>query len=1059
MKVSIREREYEYESDYKSDHPNGWKHASGDPYKFPVIIGPHKCFVKRFQPKITGKIPDWALLEVKSKDRYEPNLPRFNEIFAAIVEKIPGWDLLVKLKNKFAPNLPRLHDVVAVKEESNLAYYVFFELSEGRTLHEVNNDSDKVDLNRLNNDLFSAILSIQAYKHWLPDFCEKNILLDKNGKFLLIDLDSALPLSKLPERNIDYCEDYWILVIKFYNDILHITSIEHSDLNGISFNCLHAIFLILRLKEFYAGHVEQYNKLYDDLPKILFDLDPQFTELFKQAIKDPQESFTSADILKIRDLVREKIINVDRADKPIEPEKLIHNFSVANYIEEKDERFIVYSKKSFTLNWDVDIKCSLELYRNGVFNRKLESGKKNTEITEIVDGKEKIVVYSLDAKYGDMPGETKTITILVTSEPSPLKADPVILQFTVNRKAIKHQESFKLEWKVENASNLILYRQDREFKKFSIQETGIQLFEKAAEYKNEVVFRLEALNESGKSDSKTLTLVISPPAIRVKLPVINEFTSNKNTVRPKEPFMLQWKVKNASKITLYRNNLEFKEIQIQETNIELFELYDKNKNNPTFKLVAANESGKEVESEEIQILVEPVNPAILEFAADKYNVKHTENFLLHWKVENAKRITLYRNGKEFKKLSTGETSIKLFELYDKKNNSVEFVLIAGNEAGQKVESAPVKIIIAPSVPSPVIYAFASDKTSVKDRENFVLTWHVENATEIILYRNETKYNGITIQTKSKKLSERYDEKNNKITFRLLALNESGQQDQSLTIKVLPSSSRWPWLTPLVKKIIYTGVAVITLMIIFFLIAKKIDGPSPIPIPDDTVTGNHIEPATPIVDTAISFDSLKLNTFKAGDILTISGRNFPTERDSISIYFNKFKGAIKIIEPRIIRVRVPVVNKNKDVRVNVVAVVHQRSFLIGKSITLKNPLDTSTPDNTLNTNVEFINLNESNGIVDFSFKPEGQAIYIKVVNKSNWRLNDVNVKVTCDSVFGGSEIAIKDEDIRFGACLAGATEKRTTSGAFYKVYDRARQTKKLRLQLSCYVDKTEVPVHK
>ncbi len=76
MKVIIKEREY----DYVSDYPDGWRFFSSDYFKFPVEIGSNKCFIKRFEKK-------------------NP-------------EQISGWPLLLSLKGKNEPNLPRIHDII-----------------------------------------------------------------------------------------------------------------------------------------------------------------------------------------------------------------------------------------------------------------------------------------------------------------------------------------------------------------------------------------------------------------------------------------------------------------------------------------------------------------------------------------------------------------------------------------------------------------------------------------------------------------------------------------------------------------------------------------------------------------------------------------------------------------------------------------------------------------------------------------------------------------------------------------------------------------------------------
>jgi len=140
MQVIIRDRGV-YE--YKSDFDDGWKFSRGDYFKFPVAIGPAKCFIKRF-------------------DRTP--------------ESIPGWALLEKLKGKHEPNLPRIHDIVETGEDKKKVNYVFYEFIEGETLHNLISRRIDINLENLTDDLFEALQAIHKRGFWFSDFCEKNSL-------------------------------------------------------------------------------------------------------------------------------------------------------------------------------------------------------------------------------------------------------------------------------------------------------------------------------------------------------------------------------------------------------------------------------------------------------------------------------------------------------------------------------------------------------------------------------------------------------------------------------------------------------------------------------------------------------------------------------------------------------------------------------------------------------------------------------------------------------------------------------------------------------------------
>jgi len=96
----------------------------------------------------------------------------------------------------------------------------------------------------------AALQAIHKRGFWYADFIEKNIFCDKSGRFFLIDLDSTQPESSVPDTDMWGSKEYWGLVFKYCTDVLHSTAIKPSHFNGISFNYLHAIFLILRLKIF-----------------------------------------------------------------------------------------------------------------------------------------------------------------------------------------------------------------------------------------------------------------------------------------------------------------------------------------------------------------------------------------------------------------------------------------------------------------------------------------------------------------------------------------------------------------------------------------------------------------------------------------------------------------------------------------------------------------------------------------------------------------------------------------------------------------------------------------
>src|SRR5690349_9106891 len=139
MEVKINGHIYEYDSDF----PKDWKSTkAGDYYKFPVVIGTEKCFIKRF---------------------------------AKHTADISGWKLLQSLTGRTHDTLARVYGTGSVIENSKVVRYVFFEYIDGKTLHDCITERGDIDLFQFTDDLFAAIQSLQSYAYWFPDFCEKNI--------------------------------------------------------------------------------------------------------------------------------------------------------------------------------------------------------------------------------------------------------------------------------------------------------------------------------------------------------------------------------------------------------------------------------------------------------------------------------------------------------------------------------------------------------------------------------------------------------------------------------------------------------------------------------------------------------------------------------------------------------------------------------------------------------------------------------------------------------------------------------------------------------------------
>ncbi len=356
MKIIIKEREVEYDTDY----PHGWKFSAGDPFKVPVMINNYKCFIKRFDKKASGSIT--------------------------------GWPLLIELKGKFEPNLPRVYDCKEVQEKEQAVNYIFYECIDGKTLEQAIHDGDEPDLVRLTNDLFSGLQSLHQKEFWFADFCEKNIFCEDGGRYLLVDLDSTESTTQLPDNEMYGSKDYWIPVYRFYKDILKKENIRLHDITGAALNYLQVIFLVLHLKQFYTNKTQKYkaDEQYTQLPALLSSRSAAAGNYFLQVLqsKNPTPDF----IAGIKNVILHDLLGVASSSLPLNDKLSIKQFTT--------NKAKLNAGESFTLNWEVDGATQTELLRNGEVIETHEKGTSQTTRAEFNDGASRDVVYELNASSG-----------------------------------------------------------------------------------------------------------------------------------------------------------------------------------------------------------------------------------------------------------------------------------------------------------------------------------------------------------------------------------------------------------------------------------------------------------------------------------------------------------------------------------------------------------------------------------------------------------------------------------------------------------------------------------
>ena len=451
MVVTIKEKEYEYISDY----PDGWSFSARDHFKCPVEIGPNKCFIKRF-------------------DRKNQN-------------EVPGWELMLNLKRKNEPNLPRLYDITTANEWGKDVYYIFYDYIKGDTLDKLIDGKENINLEKLANDLFSALQSLYIKNFWFADFCEKNIFCEEGGRFLLVDLDSAQPLSNPPNGEMYGSKEYRTLVFNFYREILHKRNLNADDINGASLNYLQVVFLILRLKMLYAGDLQYYSpEIYNLLPQTLDTLSPGFEEIYSDIFRNGQIGLPQRDIQEIKRLALEIISGENilhstpeehtnfNYDAKYNHQPVIQQFSMDKFAEKDNDLYYVDNGEPFTLNWKVENADILELYKNGTPYRKLDNSGTAITLKELSDGSDRKIEYKLQASAKDMLTVSNPILVLIKKKGEPL---PEIIEFKADVTIIHDNEPYNLRWAVKNATHLELHRNGANYKTISSSDKAIQLKE------------------------------------------------------------------------------------------------------------------------------------------------------------------------------------------------------------------------------------------------------------------------------------------------------------------------------------------------------------------------------------------------------------------------------------------------------------------------------------------------------------------------------------------------------------------------------------------------------
>ncbi len=813
MQVRIGAKEYEYFSDY----PNGWSNLAGDAYKFPVAIGPHNCFVKRFERKT--------------------------------MDELSGWQLLVTLKGKSEANLPGIHDTVPDNEEGRNIYYVIFEYIEGNSLERLVKENVQVDLVKLTRGLFKALGSLNRKNYWITGFCEENIYCEKDGRFLLVDLHKTAPTSKLPTKNIIGNNQLWNLVFNFYRETGLETNLHPNNINGLSLNCLQAVFLIWKLSLCYKEKVNyDSEELFKQLPSSLNESSSKFKEIFTNVLRNDELAIQPFDIEEIKKSILEilpKEYSLSNEKEPLiiatkpspfesKPPEILH-ISISNKPEEYGGIYKVAAGEPFELEWEVLNHATLELYRNGALYSNAPNTQKSIVLKEFFDGRISVTEYKLVAtnEYGKSASAVLRVMIkdLVTDEP--IIEDFDIIDYEEKYPEgyyIKSGENFTLGWKVKKAISIELNRNGAPYRSIPNSQEKIVLKEFSDGRSSDIVYKLIVVNDKGASASASLKVRFkNRPGIE---PLVRDFTllgylekkGDEYIVGNGANFKLSWTVENAATLELLRNNAPYRIFKSSQEHIELKEFADSRAANIIYTLIAVNGS-KKSEARALTLRIKkpsPGEPIISDFAisnyveinGEEYRVASGEYFTLSWNVSNADKLEICKNGSVYRELNNYDKSIDLKELNDDAEIKIEYRLQASNESAVTV-SNPINILVGKIVgPGPEIVEFKSDKYLVKKMEPFILSWDTKNVNRLELHKNGKLFKVVDPDEKSVELTEAFESRLTSTEYTLVASNNFGRCVSEPVIIDLES----PIIPARINWVFYLKVAAIILgaVIVFFL---------------------------------------------------------------------------------------------------------------------------------------------------------------------------------------------------------------------------------------------------
>ncbi|TDH27270.1 hypothetical protein EXU57_06680 [Segetibacter sp. 3557_3] len=665
MKIVVKERQYEFDPEF----PHGWTKSSNHHYKPAVEIGSYQCFIKRYHRQTA--------------------------------ESLPGWNLLLQLKGKFEPNLPRVQDVVLDSTNDGDFYYVIYDMLHGDTLSRVIDKNIEVNLQKLTDDIISAILSLAKRNYYNNPFSDDDIFYDRNRNFYITGFENAS--SSSPGVTAGHAKSiYRQQVLRFYQTILHDEHVSDNDLNGASVNLLELVFLVMRLKVFYSNKQYGYHssELLANLAYYLNETSIYFKDLFIK-VKQNGATFLKADeIGMLSDLIVEKIVNTIHVPRlSVSP---LQVFTVSDSSAKHQDDFIVESGKPFTLHWTLHNAGKAELYRNHMFYKLFGPSDNDVTVKENYDGKDKRVSYTLKVP-GESGAHEKTLMVIVTPSKKPAAAyienlsikniEPVDGEYVV-----PGNQAFELSWKADGAESAELYRNGIVYEVLNPKQNSIVLREGYDGKDRKVEYALR-IAKGEDFASELLNVKVISPARRVFIDhfeVVNYLSKNGDNyiVVKGKPIKLSWVVRNAETVELFRNEQLYRTISPGTNTIELNEANEVT-GKIDYTLQVTNSGEVEMKSVAVSLKHQPsAMPKISSFLVDNFVRKNDDNYAvdlsqpvrLTWEIEGADKLEIHRNGRPWKKVAPTANRLEVIDKFEPGQSAIRYALLAsanGSEVAQK----------------------------------------------------------------------------------------------------------------------------------------------------------------------------------------------------------------------------------------------------------------------------------------------------------------------------------------------------------------------------------------